>query len=79
MSVIQVANQIIMFLTPTYILDHILGFVGGVSHTHQKKTIENSKQKTLFNKPEDVRPNREKRYHTLICNLIFFCKTFSSN
>ena len=43
MSVIQVANQIIMFLTPTYILDHILGFVGEVLVTH--KTIKNSKQK----------------------------------
>ena len=37
MSVIQVENQIIMFLTPTYILDHILGFVGEVLVTHTKK------------------------------------------
>ena len=38
MSVIQVANQIIMFLTPTYILDHILPWIcwWGVSQTQKK-------------------------------------------
>ena len=50
MSVIQVANQIIMFLTPTYILDHILGFVGEVLVKHTKNNKKNSKQKTLFYK-----------------------------